>query len=98
MPAGTSTKHTHSVLVYTDGTNESWLDACTAAWLPFVARAVLLACIGGLAFIVHVRLWWFPAVTIDRGAKQRIVGAGTATATEPTREHKQYAIQGGFLL
>ena len=34
------------------------------------------------------------AVTIDRGAKQRIVGAGTATATEPTREHKQYAIQG----
>ena len=33
------------------------------------------------------------AVTIDRGAKQ-IVGAGTATATEPTREHKQYATQG----
>ena len=33
------------------------------------------------------------AVTIDRGAK-RIVGAGTATATEPTREHKQYATQG----
>ena len=31
------------------------------------------------------------AVTIDRGAKQ-IVGAGTATATEPTREHKQYAV------
>ena len=35
-----------------------------------------------------------PAVTIDRGAKQRIGGAGTATATEPTQEHKQYAIQG----
>ena len=34
-----------------------------------------------------------PAVTIDRGAKQ-IVGAGTATATEPTREYKQYATQG----
>ena len=34
------------------------------------------------------------AVTIDRGAKQRNGGAGTATATEPTREHKQYAIQG----
>ena len=33
------------------------------------------------------------AVTIDRGAKQ-IVGAGTATATEPTREHRQYATQG----
>ena len=33
------------------------------------------------------------AVTIDRGAKQ-IVGAGTATATEPTREHEQYATQG----
>ena len=32
-------------------------------------------------------------VTIDRGAKQ-IVGAGTATATEPTREHRQYATQG----
>ena len=35
-------------------------------------------------------LWEELAVTIDRGAKQ-IVGAGTATATEPTREHKQYA-------
>ena len=35
----------------------------------------------------------FDAVTIDRGAKQ-IVGAGTATATQPTREHKQYATQG----
>ena len=34
------------------------------------------------------------AVTIHRGAKQRIAGAGTATATEATREHKQYAIQG----
>ena len=34
------------------------------------------------------------AVTIDRRAKQRIGGAGTATATEPTREHKQHAIQG----
>ena len=34
------------------------------------------------------------AVAIDRGAKQRIAGAGTATATEATREHKQYATQG----
>ena len=32
------------------------------------------------------------AVTIDRGAK-RIVRAGTATATEPTREHKQSAME-----
>ena len=37
--------------------------------------------------------WPLRDVTIDRGAKQ-IVGAGTATATEPTREHKQYATQG----
>ena len=32
-----------------------WLDACTAAWLvglPSVARVVLLACVGGLAFVV----------------------------------------------
>ena len=36
---------------------------------------------------------WEYAVTIDRGAKQ-IVGAGTAAATEPTREHKQYTTQG----
>ena len=34
------------------------------------------------------------AVTIDRGAKQRIAGAGTTTSTEATRKHKQYAIQG----
>ena len=32
------------------------------------------------------------SVIIDRGAKQ-IVGAGKATATELTREHKQYATQ-----
>ena len=41
----------------------------------------------GLVYIVV-------AATIDRGAKQRIGGAGTATATEPTREHKQYVMQG----
>ena len=32
-----------------------WLDAFTAAWsggLPFVTRVALLACIGGLAFVV----------------------------------------------
>ena len=41
---------------------------------------------------VNVDDFRFLAVTIDRGAKQRIAGAGTATATEATREHKQYAI------
>ena len=46
-------------------------------------------CAGGSG--ICRRIW---RVTIDRGAKQRIVGAGTATATEPTREHKQYATQG----
>ena len=34
------------------------------------------------------------AVTINRGAKQRIAGAWTTTSTAATREHKQYAIQG----
>ena len=41
-----------------------WLDAFTAAWsgigvggLPFVARVALLACVGGLTFIVRVWLW-----------------------------------------
>ena len=34
------------------------------------------------------------SVTIDRGAKQRIAGAGTTTSTEATRQHKQYATQG----
>ena len=33
-----------------------WLDAFTAAWLgelsPFVAHVGLLACVGGLAFVV----------------------------------------------
>ena len=43
----------------------SWLDACTAAWLGgvlFVAHAALLACAGGLAFLVCVCLWWFLAL------------------------------------
>ena len=46
-----------------------WLDAVTAAWsgigvggLPFVARVALLACVGGLAFLMHVCLRWFPAL------------------------------------
>ena len=34
------------------------------------------------------------AVTIYRGAKQRIAGTGTTTSTKATREHKQYKIQG----
>ena len=36
------------------------------------------------------------AVTIDRGAKQRIAGAGTTTSTDATREHKMYANSAGF--
>ena len=46
-----------------------WLDAVTAAWsgivvggLPFVARVALLACVGGLTFLVRMCLWWFPAL------------------------------------
>ena len=42
--------------------------ACTAAWLgglPFVVRVALLACIGGLAFVVYAfggfLLWLLPA-------------------------------------
>ena len=31
-----------------------------AGGLPFVARVGLLACVGGLAFIVCLCLWWFP--------------------------------------
>ena len=49
-----------------------WLDAFTAVWsgvgvggLPFVARVALLACVGGLAVIVRVCLWWFPALVSD---------------------------------
>ena len=45
-----------------------WVDAFTAVWsgigvreLPFVARVALLACVGGLTFIVRVCLWWFHA-------------------------------------
>ena len=30
----------------------------------------------------------------NRQGRKANVGAGTATATEPTREHKQYATQG----
>ena len=30
----------------------------------------------------------------NRQERKANVGAGTATATEPTREHKQYATQG----
>ena len=52
---------------------------CLVGGLPLEARAACFTSVG-----------W--AVTIDRGAKQRIAGAGTATATEPTRVHKQYAI------
>ena len=33
-----------------------------ARGLPFVARAALLACVGGLAFVVCVCLLWFPAL------------------------------------
>ena len=33
-----------------------------AGGLPLVARAALLACVGGLAFIMCVCLWWFPAL------------------------------------
>ena len=43
-----------------------WLDAFTAAWLgglPFVARVALLACIGGLAFVVCA-LGGFPALVV----------------------------------
>ena len=32
---------------------------------PFVARAALLACVGGLTLIVRVCLWLFPAVLSD---------------------------------
>ena len=49
-----------------------WLDAFTTAWsgigvgvLPFVARVALLACVGGLTFIVRVCLEWFPALVSD---------------------------------
>ena len=35
----------------------------------------------------YIRL--MPVVTIDRGAKQGIAGAGTTTSTEATREQKQ---------
>ena len=62
-------------------------------WVPCWRRVrcdVLVACM--YRGLVGVLL--FAAVTIDRGAKQRIVRAGTATATEPTREHKQYAVCG----
>ena len=34
------------------------------------------------------------AVCYNRQGRKANVGAGTATATEPTREHKQYATQG----
>ena len=33
-----------------------------AGGLPFVARVALLTCADGLAFIVPVCLWWFPAL------------------------------------
>ena len=33
--------------------------------LLFAARAVLLACVGGLAFVVRVCLQWFPALVSD---------------------------------
>ena len=33
-----------------------------AGRLLFVARVALLACVGGLAFVVCVCLWWFPAI------------------------------------
>ena len=33
-------------------------------------------------------------VCYNRQGRKANVGAGTATATEPTREHKQYATQG----
>ena len=46
-----------------------WFDACTACGLagglPFVARVVVLACVGGLACLVRVCLWWFPALVSD---------------------------------
>ena len=41
----------------------------------------------GLKNYVHV-------VRYNRQGRKANVGAGTATATEPTREHKQYATQG----
>ena len=39
-------------------------DACTATWLGIAVcgSCRLLACIGGLATIVRVCLWWFPAL------------------------------------
>ena len=33
--------------------------------LPFVARAALLACVRGMAFLVRVCLRWFPALVSD---------------------------------
>ena len=49
-------------------------------------RTVWLACVGRLAFLVHV--------CYNRQGRKANVGAGTATATEPTPEHRQYATQG----
>ena len=37
-----------------------------AGGLPFVVRIALLACVGGLAFVVCVCLWWFPALVPAR--------------------------------
>ena len=37
--------------------------------------------------------WCAKADTIDRGAKQRIAGAGTTTSTEATREHVSHSPQ-----
>ena len=33
--------------------------------LLFAARAALLACVDGLAFLMRVRLRWFPALVSD---------------------------------
>ena len=32
--------------------------------LTFMARAALLACVGGLAFFMRECLWWFPALVL----------------------------------
>ena len=59
-----------------------------ARWVFLVVAGCLGPCPCAPVLVLLIRARG-PAVTIDRGAKQRITGAGTATATEATREPKQ---------